>query len=883
MTYSRSTFILALSIVMASEASSAAAQLKVHQLSPYPMNEVMAGRVMLKVKGADLHNGKPAQPAADQLSRLSTKLGGGRFVSGMSHGGWTIWEIPTSKNPREAAAAVKDDPDVVWAEPLNRLYKVTLPVPNDPDWAYIETSSTYVFGGSGSGSGSGTGTGTNTTTSTRSHGTKGFRRLWNLWDINAVTDDSGGVVSGGWSVFPGQWYTSSNKPTDCPIIAFVDTGCDLDHPDFINAGGTGTDVSLGGQIMKSMSALFENGVVVPGGIPTDLDGHGTHVTGIAIAGGNNGGFDNDGMIGIGYNSRGMILRVFDDQGNSTDADAAAAMYYAADNGAAIISISLGTTNYSQVFQDAVTYCFQKGSLVVASGNENGSSNGNADLGPIYPAACSGALGVTANAPGLYPADDYYAGYGNYVGIAAPGGDLVQTGLSSYFIQYVFSTATRYPCTLSEDTSAIPPYTLDYTYLVGTSMACPHVSGAAGLYYGQNGMHQTDGFANLKAFQALQVSALGTGGALLGGWEQTQGYGSLDIQGLMQLGATPNPRSATVGDVTGIVYYGGTPTPNTTVTATSIVAPFTSYNTTTFADGTYRFDPFPAGIYDIKASPLGATKTKRVQVNNGCDMPGVDFFAGPKVVDTTPPVIAKFSLLSGTKNSLNFEQWAYDTETEIDTATVQIGTAPGSANILAPQLILPGTLAVNLTGLKLPEYYYASFVYTNGIGLTSTGIRASEPNWMDAFVSDATPKTDHLLSYLDVKTGSAGSNDIAYISINLSTVGATVGDAELTLKGEAKGTAVPVGVYATSNAQWDEVGLTWNNAPTISGSAVDEQTVGANGTYTWNIGSLIQAAKTAGRNSVTIAVKCDTLSATGATFGSRRSKSEAPIVQVTSHN
>ena len=562
MTYSRSTLSLALSIVMGGGYAFATD----NALKPYiptsGMNEIYAGRLMVKVRGADRLDGKPARLTSTQANRLSVKLGGGKQVGGLAHGGWTIWEISADKDPHLAARALRDDPDVLIAESVNRVYPVTLPVPNDADWAYIETNPSIVYNLGSGGSG-----GSSSIFGGGSH--NGFRRLWNIWDVNAVTDDTGGVVSGGWAVYPGTWYTSSTKPADCPIIAFVDTGVDMDHPDFINAGGTGTDVSQGGQLIKSLSTYFTNGAVVQGGDPTDQNGHGTHVCGIAIASGNNGSYDNDGMIGVGYNSRGIVLKVFDSSGNSTDGDAAAAIMYAADNGAPIINLSLGTTNFSQVFQDAVTYAFQKGSLVVAAGNENGSGGGN--LGPIYPAACSGALGVTANAPGQVPADDNYAGYGNYVAIAAPGGDLVMFSQTNFYIQYVFSTACRYDCTLSA-AGLTPPYNLNYTYLVGTSMACPHVSGAAGLYYGQNKLHQTDGFANLKAFQALELSCDGTGGALGGGWEETQGFGSLDVQQLVQLSSNSNPRGATVGDVTGIVYLGGTPLANVSVTAKLVTAP-----------------------------------------------------------------------------------------------------------------------------------------------------------------------------------------------------------------------------------------------------------------------------------------------------------------------
>jgi len=577
----------------------------------------------------------------------------------------------------------------------------------------------------------------------------------------------------------------------------------------------------------------------------------------------------------------MILNVFDGSGNATDDDVASAIMYAADNGAAIINISLGTVNYSQILQDAVTYAFQKGSLVVAAGNEKLGGGGN--LGPVYPAACSGALGVTANGPGRLSADIHYAGYGNYVGIAAPGGDLVPIGNNSFYIQYVFSTASRNPCTLSE-AGLNPPYKLNYTYFLnGTSMACPHVSGAAGLYYGQNHLHQSDGFSNLKAFQALQLSADGTGKARGGGWEPTQGFGSLDVQQLVKLSAQPNPRAATVGDVTGMASYQGKPRANIVVTARQTTTPFKTYRTTTAADGTYRFVPFPGGFYDITAAMPGVTKTKRVQVTNGCDMPGVDFFVEPASADLTPPVIARFNSVNATPTTLDFDQWAFDPETEIDSATVQVGTTPGSSNLMSPQLIVPGSTKVHLGGLRLPNHYFATFTYMNGVSRCSQAVRAVELDVDDSYVSDAHPSTGSVQTRLNVTSGGSGSNEVAYIQIDISALRNKVSDARLSLTGGATGSPVLVGIYGTDNPTWTSAKVTWNNAPALSGSTAGDVAVSSTGLYTWNITALVQAAKSAGSKTVTVAIKCDSASKTGASFASIGASAGAPQLLASSND
>jgi hypothetical protein len=397
------------------------------------------------------------------------------------------------------------------------------------------------------------------------------------------------------------------------------------------------------------------------------------------------------------------------------------------------------------------------------------------------------------------------------------------------------------------------------------------------------LHQSDGFSNLKAFQALELSADGTGKATGGGWEPTQGFGSLDVQQLARISSNSNPRHATVGDVTGVVYSSGTPKANAMVYAREVASPNRTYRTLTFADGSYRFTPFPGGIYDVSAAIQGVIKTKRVQVTNGCDTPGTDFFIGPVVADKTPPVIERFNLTNQTKTTLDFDQWAIDPESEIDSATVQIGSTSGAANLSPAQVIVPGNTKVHLSGLRLPNNYFVTFSYTNGAGLVSKAVRAVQPSSATAFVTDSSGSKSKDSSKVEVKSGSAGSNEIAYVQIDISCLRGNVTNVQIDLTGSSKGEPVAVGAFATNNITWTEGSLDWENAPTLQGAAVDQQSVASLKSYSWNVTQIVQSAKLAGTKSITIAFKCLANSTSGAQFSSATASSGAPVVNSISND
>ncbi len=666
------------------------------------MDEVYAGQVLVKTFPSVA--AKLVAESTQAMAPGQEFVPGGKLINRIGPSGWTLWEIPSMVTPAYMAKQMMKKPGVLAAQPVNRIYPL-LVTPNDPDWNFEETSETYIlsFG----------------------EDTPTFRRLWNITDTAAFE---------GWQQWPNRWYTSANKPASAPTVAVIDTGLDMNHPDFMNAGGSTTDVSGGGQLVHSMSQQFTQGAITPGGTPMDSNGHGTHVAGLAIAAGNNGGHLGKGMIGTGYVGKGMALRVFDSTGNGSDSDAAAAMFYAADQGADIINLSLGTRNFSQLFQDAVTYAWQKGTLVVCAANESG--NGGGDIGPIYPAACSGALAVTANGPDLGSAASTYAGTGSYVDLAAPGGDVIQS--TDYFIlQYPYSTAPTYFVALNGEGVTFPPFEMNYTYLLGTSMACPQVSGAATLFYDKYDVRQGTGWANVRAYQALERSAFSVAGAPNGGWEPVQGYGNLDMMALADHTDT-NPRGATVGSIEGVVYYNATAISGSTVNAQA-VSGGTIYNTTTQAGGAYRFDQLPSSdanpiVYKVWTSPFGILRTKYTPVTVGSDVTGFDFWSNGVIVDennnvivfnadNTPPVIQRFGITSVRDNVMTVDHFGYDENTGLRKITVQIGTSSGTANVMAAQEIYPTTniAKVTIPPLTLGATYWVTATYTNNDGDVSTRI------------------------------------------------------------------------------------------------------------------------------------------------------------------
>ncbi len=190
----------------------------------------------------------------------------------------------------------------------------------------------------------------------------------------------------------------------------------------------------------------------------DGHGHGTHVAGTIAQTTNN----EYGVAGLAYNAKIMPLRVLNSRGFGQVSDIADAIRFAADNGAEVINMSLGGPLPSLVMSRAIKYAHNKGVTIVAAAGNGGKR------APSYPAAYKGVIAVAAT---QYDKNTtFYSQWGNYVDIAAPGGNtrVDQNGDG------------RPDGVMQETLKDGKTDQHDFLLYMGTSMASPHVAAAAAL-------------------------------------------------------------------------------------------------------------------------------------------------------------------------------------------------------------------------------------------------------------------------------------------------------------------------------------------------------------------------------------------------------------------
>ena len=299
---------------------------------------------------------------------IARQVAGGKLDSGLSPR-VAVVSLPDGSSVRAAAARLRRDPAIAWAEP--NWYYLPSYTPNDPklQWGLRKAKVTLA------------------------------------WDIEPGGDPA-------------------------TVIAIVDSGIDANHPDLDDNLWTNNAENPANGVDDDANGYVDDihgwDFVQSDKTPQDPNGHGTHVAGIAAAEWDNG----KGGSGVCPLCSLMILRAMDASGRLATSDIVAAIRYAANKGADVINLSFGGSMWSRAQRDAIANAISRGSLVVAAAGNESRNNDKLDyvrrniFGPSYPASydLAGLVSVAASTSG-----DGYASFSNFghdsVDLAAPGVDI----------------------------------------------------------------------------------------------------------------------------------------------------------------------------------------------------------------------------------------------------------------------------------------------------------------------------------------------------------------------------------------------------------------------------------------------------------------------------
>lgn len=249
---------------------------------------------------------------------------------------------------------------------------------------------------------------------------------------------------------PEAWDRTTGDPS--VIVAVVDTGVDLDHPELASLLLPGQDmVDFGPNPGPPQPGwVWEGDFNGRDNVPQDEVGHGTHVAGTIACTSNEG----VGVAGVTWNCRILPVKVLNRarrlsdnriSGFGSSVDIAAGIRWAADHGARVVNMSLGGPGADQVTADAIAYANTRGCLVIVAMGNTGNSV------PQFPAAFPGVMAV--GAVDINDARAPFSSMGPHIAISAPGVGILSTVWDN-------SHAT----------------------MDGTSMATPHVAGVAALLF-----------------------------------------------------------------------------------------------------------------------------------------------------------------------------------------------------------------------------------------------------------------------------------------------------------------------------------------------------------------------------------------------------------------
>ncbi len=388
----------------------------------------------------------------ETIARINQRHGTSVFYVS-KQGKFRRLRIPAGRSVEELVDVYSKDPNVEYAEPNYIAH--ALWVPNDPLYPY----------------------------------------QWNFYN-----DEYGGInLESAWEVSTGDRSV---------VVAVIDTG--VAYEDYVESTRRGRFKTI---VYEQAPDLSETNFV-PGydfvnddAHPNDDEGHGTHVAGTIAQSTNN----SIGVAGIAFNTSIMPVKVLDSRGSGTYTDIAEGIYFAADNGADVINMSLGGPNASTTLEEALAYAYAKGVTIVAAAGNDGTDSVS------YPAAYNAyviAVGATRYDETL----SYYSNYGPDLDLVAPGGDT-----------NVDQNGDGYGDGILQQTFGDNPTDWGYFYYQGTSMATPHVAGVAALVIA-SGVTGPDNVRRVLESTAKDLGAPG--------WDPVYGWGRVDAAAA--LGYAPEP-------------------------------------------------------------------------------------------------------------------------------------------------------------------------------------------------------------------------------------------------------------------------------------------------------------------------------------------------------